>query len=343
MALVESSAMENDGPFVSRETYGEEIRETFPQERADHLSARETFGNSADWYDHFTRGRRDWLKSASCTVVGDCTTHEGEFYKHNDAPYKYKRSHDKQKGAERMAMSCFYDRSAGDTEERSTCKTVVMRQGTNYNPEMESLASFRSMVALLKEEFIDDVKNPVVSYERNFITGELAITLWPPGMYEKAHSGDPEVDVLNHATWTYSSSGDCRSIENCNSKPSPEELEAQYEWVRAREEYAISECLAMERWLVFFLHGRESEKGKAALKDADDHAARLESMVRQLWAKVDASVMKAVAGDKKSEAYDGMASLLETKIAQLEQELRAKDKLIRELSTAEPPSPVWLQ
>ena len=45
-----------------------------------------------------------------------------------------------------MAMSCFYDRSAGDTEERSTCKTVVMRQGTNYNPEMESLASFRSMV-----------------------------------------------------------------------------------------------------------------------------------------------------------------------------------------------------
>ena len=78
-------------------------------------------------------------------------------------------------------------------------------------------------------------------------------------------------------------------------------------------------------------------------QDADDHAARLESMVRQLWAKVDASVMKAVAGDKKSEAYDGMASLLETKIAQLEQELRAKDKLIRELSTAEPPSPVWLQ
>ena len=67
--------MENDGPFVSRETYGEEIRETFPQERADHLSARETFGNSADWYDHFTRGRRDWLKSASCTVVGDCTTY----------------------------------------------------------------------------------------------------------------------------------------------------------------------------------------------------------------------------------------------------------------------------
>ena len=75
-----------------------------------------------------------------------------------------------------------------------------------------------AQVALLKEEFIDDVKNPVVSYERNFITGELAITLWPPGMYEKAHSV-----CLTYATPIprYTTAGGIRGLQKGDKAGTP--------------------------------------------------------------------------------------------------------------------------
>lgn len=341
MSVVEAGDGIATGPFVSREVYGDEIRETFV-ERPDKLSGRETFSNSSNWYDHFSRGRRDWLKTASYSEDASAKIYEGEFYRRPGAPERYKHEASVKQGAESLKMSCLYDREP-DEEDQSTCKTVTLQRTNEFNAETMSLARLRSMVASVREEFTASKTQAVVRYDHDFLSGDLTITLWPKGMYEKAHTGDPDVDMHLVATYVYNSAGEIMRIENDNTEPSAEDLSAQYEWVRFREESLIAECLEMERWLMFFRAGRSSEKGNACIKDAEEHAAVLESTIRQLLAKLDLCEARAVAGDKKAQAYDGLSDLLESKISKLEQNIRDKDRLIRELTTNEAPDPAWLQ
>eukprot|EP01006_Ploeotia_vitrea_P001417 TRINITY_DN104794_c0_g1_i1.p1 TRINITY_DN104794_c0_g1~~TRINITY_DN104794_c0_g1_i1.p1 ORF type:complete len:348 (-),score=17.58 TRINITY_DN104794_c0_g1_i1:157-1200(-) len=334
MSLVEKEqgkqGEDHTTPFVQKEVYGNEVRECFLN-RPDMLHLRISYLDNSNVFNHYSRGRPDFLKAYSSTVDGFSDKTELEFYKRPGRIVKYQHEVTKSKGAKNWRFSCWYENEG--TADPVITRHIQLVRDAQFNAESDTPSDFKGKIQLVTEDLQPSESQPYSRIVHDFLDESVTVHLWPLGAFSTQYTGDMDIDIHNQAVHSFRGGGVTTSVERDPTNPSQEDLADEYEWVLRREQQVLREVLDLERWLYVFGQGEStSEEGGASTMDPYQHWYNLERTIRHLFDVIDRCDVRASAGEYKEQNFDKMEALHQQQIATLEQQIRDKDRLIKTLT-----------